>query len=183
MRPPRGTVLLISLLVVYLVVLNGREVFREKSLPAVSVENRHKISVLLECDFPERGIHQFSDGTSLLAAINMTLSSGGSLRLSDYVSDGPLLDGERLSLVVNGVEIVDVLRGWMPASQRMAIGIKLQPDRMTREDWEALPGIGPRLAEKIEENRQENGGFGSLEDLKRVRGIGSKSIERWRCFF
>jgi competence protein ComEA len=65
----------------------------------------------------------------------------------------------------------------------MAIGVKLHPDHMTREDWEALPGIGSRLAEKIEENRQKNGDFGALDDLKRVRGVGSKSIERWRCFF
>ncbi len=183
MRPPQGTALLVSLLVVYLVVLSGREFFREKSLPAVSFENCNEIRVLLEGGFFERGVHQFSDGTSLLSAIKMTASGRSELNLPGHVSDGPLLDGERLTFVVNEFEIVDVLRGWMPASQRMALGVKLHPDRMTRCDWESLPGIGPRLAERIEENRQIIGDFSSLDALKRVPGIGNKSIERWRPFF
>jgi competence protein ComEA len=54
---------------------------------------------------------------------------------------------------------------------------------MVGDDWQALPGIGPKLAERIEVDRQKNGEFASLEDLKRVSGIGKKRIEAWRIFF
>ncbi|WP_432823027.1 ComEA family DNA-binding protein [Trichloromonas sp.] len=183
MRPPRGTTLLLLLLLVYLAVLNGREIFREKNLPAVPVGKERKIRVLLGEGFPLQAIHQFSDGIDLETVISLTIAPMGSGRLSSVVLNEPVMDGENLSVVRDGVEIIEVIRRWMPAGQRIAIGVKLHPDRMTLEDWEALPGIGARLAERIEENRQKSGDFGSIENLQRVTGIGSKSIERWRCFF
>ena len=42
---------------------------------------------------------------------------------------------------------------------------------------ERLPGVGPALARRIVEDRQARGAFRSLEDLSRVRGIGSKTLE------
>jgi competence ComEA-like helix-hairpin-helix protein len=47
------------------------------------------------------------------------------------------------------------------------------------EDLQSLPGIGPALAERIVEARQEQM-FTSLDDLVRVRGIGDATVERLR---
>jgi len=41
-----------------------------------------------------------------------------------------------------------------------------------------LPGIGPRLAEAIVEERRRNGPFRSPDDLRRVRGIGPALVAR-----
>ena len=46
-------------------------------------------------------------------------------------------------------------------------------DRATARELEALPRIGPALAERIVADRDSNGPFGSLEALQRVRGIGA----------
>jgi competence protein ComEA len=40
-----------------------------------------------------------------------------------------------------------------------------------------LPGIGPVLAERIFEYRRQNGPFSSIEDIRRVSGIGEKRYE------
>ena len=40
------------------------------------------------------------------------------------------------------------------------------------DDLAAVPGISPRLAEAVVEDRRRNGRFGRVEDLLRVRGIG-----------
>jgi len=40
------------------------------------------------------------------------------------------------------------------------------------EELERLPRIGPALAQRIVEDRQAHGPFGSLTGLQRVRGIG-----------
>jgi competence protein ComEA len=45
-----------------------------------------------------------------------------------------------------------------------------------------LPGIGPKLSEAIIESRQDDGPFTSPEDLRRVRGIGKKVLERMRPY-
>jgi len=44
----------------------------------------------------------------------------------------------------------------------------------------ALPGIGPKTAAAIVEYRDRHGAFERLEDLAKVRGIGSKTVERIR---
>ena len=43
---------------------------------------------------------------------------------------------------------------------------------------EALPGIGPVMAKRIVAYRKENGPFSSIEELKKVRGIGEVKFSR-----
>jgi len=56
----------------------------------------------------------------------------------------------------------------------------LDLNRATDQDFDALPGIGPRLAERIIEYRQSAGAFHSLDELRAVKGIGKKKFERIR---
>lgn len=64
----------------------------------------------------------------------------------------------------------------IPGSRLMAIGKKISLNRSSKEDLEAIPGIGPRLAERIIETRSVSGGFNSIDELKRVPGVGPKKI-------
>ena len=56
----------------------------------------------------------------------------------------------------------------------------LDVNRATEQDFDALPGIGPRLAERIMEYRQSVGAFHSLDELREVKGIGKKKFDRIR---
>ncbi|MCE9536749.1 MAG: helix-hairpin-helix domain-containing protein [Nitrospirae bacterium] len=56
----------------------------------------------------------------------------------------------------------------------------LDLNRATEQDFDALPGIGPKLAERIMAHRQSVGAFHSLDELRSVKGIGKKKFERIR---
>jgi len=90
--------------------------------------------------------------------INLTHLSGGAAAPPLAVTGAvDLVDGMALTIIENRQGIKEVRADWMPARQRLALGIILHPDRMSREDWVALPGIGEKLAAQIEWERQNYG--------------------------
>lgn len=55
---------------------------------------------------------------------------------------------------------------------------RIDLNRASAAELDALPGIGPVLARRIIEHRARNGPFRSLEELRAVRGIGPKLLAR-----
>lgn len=58
-----------------------------------------------------------------------------------------------------------------------ASGAKISLNTATKEELDTLEGVGPATADKILEYRKEHGGFGSVDDLKDITGIGDKKFE------
>lgn len=52
----------------------------------------------------------------------------------------------------------------------------------TAEQLEAIPGIGPVLAQRIVDYRRTNGRFNSIDELLEVSGIGQKRLENMRPY-
>ena len=48
----------------------------------------------------------------------------------------------------------------------------------TSEELQTLNGIGPKMAARIIEYRQNNGAFKTIEDIQNVRGIGEKTFDK-----
>jgi competence protein ComEA len=65
-----------------------------------------------------------------------------------------------------------------PSSRQARFPLDLNTARI--EDFMTLPGVGEKLAQRIVEYRKSHGGFRSVEDLRKVKGIGKKRMERLR---
>jgi competence ComEA-like helix-hairpin-helix protein len=52
----------------------------------------------------------------------------------------------------------------------------------TSEELQLVPGIGLVIAEKILQMRKSYGAFKSVDDLRAVRGIGPKRLEKMRKY-
>src|SRR5262245_5081488 len=50
----------------------------------------------------------------------------------------------------------------------------------TQDELARLPGVGPSLAVRIVERRESVGAYASVEDLRRVKGIGPAKLQRLR---
>jgi len=128
-------------------------------------------------------VRQINDDRGWLGVIELTglpLSEPCRRSIASYSRPE---SGARIDLVVQNGVVEGFFVAWMPAAQRVALGIPLHPDRMQGADWEVLPGIGPKLAARIDQDRQENGDFGSLQGLLRVSGIGQKRLNDWMPYF
>jgi len=55
---------------------------------------------------------------------------------------------------------------------------KIDINKATPRQLEEFPGIGPVLAQRIVDYRQQNGPFKNLEDLRLVKGIGQKLLQK-----
>lgn len=64
--------------------------------------------------------------------------------------------------------------------EKAAVPAKLDLNTATVAQLELLPGIGPAIAQRIVEYRQQHGKFATLESLDAVKGIGPKIIARLR---
>jgi len=144
--------------------------------PAFYVYTQPQWQLALADGWSKPGIHQFFDDNKAGCVNVLTEKECNGLFVDVFQG----LSGLKLALTEAGKPRFD---GWLPASQRMALQIPLHPDRMEQSDWQALPGLGPSLGKAIEQNRQENGDFGSVRTLLRVKGIGQKRLADFSVYF
>jgi len=65
----------------------------------------------------------------------------------------------------------------MPAVAAAAPGDKVNINTASAAQLELLPRVGPSIAQRILDYREDNGGFDATEDLMLVRGIGEKTYD------
>ena len=81
-------------------------------------------------------------------------------------------------LVADGEQIVVPLMG-APVAPGEQSG-KVNLNTASLEQLETLPRVGPALAQRILDWREQNGRFSAVEDLMSVTGIGDKTFEGMR---
>ena len=168
---------------VFLFLLLSRESSIRDDFPAFLPLSDNYFYVELSGETDSPGVYQINDGLLPAGVIDLTNEDIEAILLRPLEWARPLQDGENIEIIEKEQKISSFRRDWMTASHRVSLGVPLHPDRMSFDDWQFLPGIGEALARRLELDRQENGEFMSLEGLLRVKGVGLKSIERWRIFF
>jgi competence protein ComEA len=112
---------------------------------------------------------------------NAVARAGGPTRRADLTVvnlAAEIEDGQQVIVPGRGtagaVAGVSTLEPGSPGAPKLGLGTA------TAEQLDELDGIGPTLSERIVEYRAENGGFGSIEELREVEGIGEKRFESLR---
>jgi competence protein ComEA len=106
------------------------------------------------------GVYPISSGMRLFEVIAL---AGGFAKNADQ-------DSINLARTVADGEQILVSRGGVPAKSDGLIHL----NRATVAELDKLPGLGPTLAARIIDWREANHGFQSIDDLRKVGGIGDK---------
>jgi competence protein ComEA len=97
------------------------------------------------------------------------------VNLAAKVSDGQQVIVPVRAPQAGGVVATTGAPGAAPVPGAAAGPISL--NTATVEQLDQLDGIGPTTAQKILDWRKEHGGFGSVDDLRQISGIGPKRFE------
>jgi competence protein ComEA len=120
------------------------------------------------------GVYQLTSGARVLDAV---AAAGGFTKKADQTSINlvrPISDGEQIIVTSIGSDGSGYSQTGVGGA---ASGLtKININRATAQQLDALPGIGPTLAARIVDFRNANGGFDTVTDLGQVAGIGVKLL-------
>lgn len=127
------------------------------------------------------GVYCFEEGARVIEAVK----KAGPLPEADLDSLNlaqPLVDGAKIYVPKQGEasQAPGMSSGMgQNSSSYSSQGVKVNINTASvKELDDALPGIGPTLAQRIVEYRELHGPFRSVEDLKNVSGIGERRFEQ-----
>lgn len=163
-------IIMVSLAASVVVTMFGTDTAHSSRLPTPSASAAPKriyVHVLGEVSSPD--LYELDSGSRVADAIS---AAGG---LTDDADPAAV----NLARVLNDGEQIDV-----PAvgdeKEETPDGDKVSINQASADDLEALPQIGPSLAQRIIAWRDENGPFQTIDDLKNVSGIGDKTLAMFR---
>ena len=103
--------------------------------------------------------------------------AGGPARRADLTAvnlAAKVQDGQQIVVPVRGAA------GTAPGAAAEPPGSQVHLSTATPEQLDEVDGIGPTLAKRIIEYRDAHGGFGSIDELAQVDGIGEKRLATLR---
>ncbi len=172
------------LLVIFVIILVGILFSMVSNLSGgnnVNLDKNEFIIVHITGEVKNPGVYKLEDGARVIDAINL---AGGPLptadldkvNLADFLRDGSkIYIPPKLENSGNGIRSQ---AGSSITKINASESDKVNINTASKEELESLPGIGPTLAQRIIEYREENGPFSSAEDLLNVKGIGEKKLEK-----
>jgi competence protein ComEA len=128
------------------------------------------------------GIYAFNNPPTAYQAIQNAGGPTSRHHLPPKTTDDPLDTGTRVELQESNTDRPRLIITPMGSRERFVLAIPIELNEAGVEDLVMIPGIGHRLARRIVEFRKSHGPFKTWHELRRVKGIGPKKVERFRSY-
>ena len=133
-----------------------------------------------------------TDEKDIIVYVTGAIQSPGLYKVSSVSTVGDVIKGAGGALPYADVEAIN-LAETVQEGQHVHVKFNFHgnPEALLRnqkinintasvKELDALPGIGPTMAKRIEEYRKSKGAFTSIEDIKHVKGIGDGLFKKIR---
>ena len=160
------------------------------------LENKKQIIVHIAGQIVNPGVISLNEGARIIDAIN---AAGGSTKEADLskVNLAYILeDAQRIyipsinekedndNMTDGSIQSTIVTSESNTGEKTTTETLKININIASETDLQKIPGIGKTIASKIIEYRKENGKFNSIEEIKKVSGIGESkynNIKKYIC--
>ncbi|MBM3711015.1 MAG: ComEA family DNA-binding protein [Actinobacteria bacterium] len=154
----------------------GRAVAQESAKPTLTMPAVAKTILIHVAGKVKRpDVYPLLAGSRVSDAIKAAGGAQKGVDLGDINLARVLVDGEQVYVGY----IAKVSSSSSKSSKTRFTGV-ININRATKAEFDSLAGIGPVIASRIINYRNTNGPFLALDDLLKVSGIGSKTLERIR---
>jgi len=173
----------LAMLVLFVIVLAGTIFFlRRSELPAAltiatatprASATPASIIVDVRGAVNKPGVYTLPLGSRVQDALTLAGDVTGSAETRNLNLARKLNDGEQIYVPVLGeaTAVPPPASGKSAPTATRGVG-KININTATLAELDTLPGIGPAIGQRIIDYRTQNGDFKTVEDLKKVRGIG-----------
>ena len=152
-------------------------------LSSPSEEFAREIAVEVSGEVKSPSIYIFQNPPTLREAIEKAGGLKETAQFDSISSTEVLETGTLLTVTQKSSQEINVKMERMSANKLLVFSIPLDLNRVSPEDLRFIPGIGESLAQEIITYRERRKGFGSVDELKNVRGIGEKKFRILKGFF
>ena len=120
------------------------------------------------------GVYQLEEGSRVFQALEL---AGGLTEEAEVksINRAAVLSDEQVITVLSVEEYEEMQKN---SGGLGFVDGKVELNSADAKALESLSGIGPSMAEKILQYRQEHGRFHNIEDLMKVAGIGEKTFQQ-----
>lgn len=108
------------------------------------------------------GLYEFESSATVGDVVQL---AGGLLPYAD-------VESVNMAKSVNAGDHIHIVFNFHGNPEVLLRGNKININTASAKELDALPGIGPAMAKRIEEYRSQKGPFTSIEGIKGVKGIG-----------
>ena len=131
-------------------------------------KNTETIFVHIEGAVNSPGIKEVSKGTRVFEVINLASGECLDADISKINLASIVKDEQKIYVPFKSIEIEQIGVSTFEMLNTSQVNI----NSASKEQLQRLEGIGPAMAQKILDYREEVGYFGAIEDIKNVSGIG-----------
>jgi competence protein ComEA len=146
----------------------------------VGEERGGKVTVDVAGAVKEPGVYQLTSNDRVEDALKR---AGGATRradLSQINRAAKLEDGRQVLVPARAAKATTASAPPAGAAGTVAPDQPVNLNTATLEQLDTLDGVGPATAQKILDYRTEHGGFGSVDELDQIPGIGEKRLAALR---
>ena len=148
-----------------------------ESVPQVTAEiNKNEVVVYVSGQVKNPAVITLEDNGNLrfIDAVN---AAGGVTDLADTEIVNlaePLSDGQHIHIPTKDIIFREIPNKSSAQNSNGLININTADEK----ELQKIKGVGPAIAGRIIEYRENNGVFKSVDEIKKVRGIGDKTFEK-----